>query len=246
MKNIQDKMDYASTLQIKIREINPHIVCSLCAGYFIDATTIIECLHTFCKSCLVKYLQSSKYCPTCNTKIHETHPLSNIRLDRTLQDIVQNIVPGLCESERKNKIEFYTSRGLPVPFTGNNDDAQSDDEENHGKDKTTTDFSNSKSSYRDDEQITLSIGVDSMQKSYEDFTVPALQRKYLRCSVRAKCGHLIKLLKKLIIPPEGYEINVKCNGVLVPLDKTMKFVWLAHWRQQKQPMDLSYLFEKIN
>ena len=33
-------------LQISIRDTNPHIVCSLCAGYFIDATTIMECLHT--------------------------------------------------------------------------------------------------------------------------------------------------------------------------------------------------------
>ena len=31
-----------------IRELNPHIVCALCAGYFIDATTISECSHT-CK-----------------------------------------------------------------------------------------------------------------------------------------------------------------------------------------------------
>jgi len=32
--------------KIRIRDINTHIVCSLCAGYFIDATTITECLHT--------------------------------------------------------------------------------------------------------------------------------------------------------------------------------------------------------
>jgi len=33
-------------LKIRIRDINTHIVCSLCAGYYIDATTITECLHT--------------------------------------------------------------------------------------------------------------------------------------------------------------------------------------------------------
>jgi len=33
---------------LKIRELNTHIVCALCAGYFIDATTISECSHT-CK-----------------------------------------------------------------------------------------------------------------------------------------------------------------------------------------------------
>lgn len=33
-------------LKIKISDLNSHITCSLCAGYFIDATTTTECLHT--------------------------------------------------------------------------------------------------------------------------------------------------------------------------------------------------------
>ena len=35
-------------MKIDICDINLHVVCSLCAGYFIDATTVTECLHT-CK-----------------------------------------------------------------------------------------------------------------------------------------------------------------------------------------------------
>ena len=35
-------------LKIRIKDINNHIICSLCFGYFIDATSIAECLHT-CK-----------------------------------------------------------------------------------------------------------------------------------------------------------------------------------------------------
>lgn len=33
---------------ILLSSINPHIICSLCFGYLIDATTIVECLHS-CK-----------------------------------------------------------------------------------------------------------------------------------------------------------------------------------------------------
>lgn len=36
-------------VKLKIKDLNEHIVCYLCAGYFIDATTITECLHT-CES----------------------------------------------------------------------------------------------------------------------------------------------------------------------------------------------------
>lgn len=97
---------------MKIKDLNEHIVCCLCAGYFVDATTITECLHTFCKSCIVKYLQTSKYCPMCNIKIHETQPLLNLKLDRVMQDIVYKLVPGLQDSEEKRIREFYQSRGL--------------------------------------------------------------------------------------------------------------------------------------
>lgn len=135
-------------VRVKIKDLNEHIVCCLCAGYFVDATTITECLHTcefldpgwffqalvptqlavslctacpnhpgsprtrfpeglsvgfscspVCKSCIVKYLQTSKYCPMCNIKIHETQPLLNLKLDRVMQDIVYKLVPGLQDSE---------------------------------------------------------------------------------------------------------------------------------------------------
>ena len=39
--------DHNITFQTRI--LNQHLVCTLCMGYFKDACTIIECLHTFCK-----------------------------------------------------------------------------------------------------------------------------------------------------------------------------------------------------
>lgn len=35
--------------RLMVKEINPFITCTLCDGYFFDATTLVECLHT-CKS----------------------------------------------------------------------------------------------------------------------------------------------------------------------------------------------------
>uniref|UniRef100_A0A8C5PXG1 Polycomb group RING finger protein 1 n=1 Tax=Leptobrachium leishanense TaxID=445787 RepID=A0A8C5PXG1_9ANUR len=107
-----DPLRNEEVVKVKIKELNEHIVCYLCAGYFVDATTITECLHTFCKSCIVKYLQTSKYCPLCNIKIHETQPLLNLKLDRVMQDIVFKLVPGLQENEENRIKDFYQSRGL--------------------------------------------------------------------------------------------------------------------------------------
>ncbi|CAI9537404.1 unnamed protein product [Staurois parvus] len=107
-----DPLRNEEVVKVKIKELNEQIVCYLCAGYFIDATTITECLHTFCKSCIVKYLQTSKYCPLCNIKIHETQPLLNLKLDRVMQDIVYKLVPPPAADEERRIREFYQSRGL--------------------------------------------------------------------------------------------------------------------------------------
>nr|6WI7_A Chain A, E3 ubiquitin-protein ligase RING2, Polycomb complex protein BMI-1 chimera [Homo sapiens]6WI8_A Chain A, E3 ubiquitin-protein ligase RING2,Polycomb complex protein BMI-1 chimera [Homo sapiens]6WI8_B Chain B, E3 ubiquitin-protein ligase RING2,Polycomb complex protein BMI-1 chimera [Homo sapiens] len=97
------------TTRIKITELNPHLMCVLCGGYFIDATTIIECLHSFCKTCIVRYLETSKYCPICDVQVHKTRPLLNIRSDKTLQDIVYKLVPGLFKNEMKRRRDFYAA-----------------------------------------------------------------------------------------------------------------------------------------
>ncbi|KAK2506090.1 hypothetical protein MC885_004717 [Smutsia gigantea] len=110
------------TRKIKLWDINAHITCRLCSGYLIDATTVTECLHTcpdvgagsvvvgelsdenvllqtVCRSCLVKYLEENNTCPTCRIVIHQSHPLQYIGHDRTMQDIVYKLVPGLQEDE---------------------------------------------------------------------------------------------------------------------------------------------------
>uniref|UniRef100_A0A8B9KUD4 Polycomb group RING finger protein 1 n=1 Tax=Astyanax mexicanus TaxID=7994 RepID=A0A8B9KUD4_ASTMX len=148
-----DPLRNEEEVKIKIKDLNEHIVCYLCAGYFIDATTITECLHTFCKSCIVKYLQTSKYCPMCNIKIHETQPLLNLKLDRVMQDIVYKLVPGLQESEDKRIREFYQSRGLERIIQPSGDESLPD---NTGLPYTSFDHSKAHF-YRYDEQVSLCL-----------------------------------------------------------------------------------------
>lgn len=46
LQDLFNPMKMHRTTRIKITELNPHLMCVLCGGYFIDATTIIECLHS--------------------------------------------------------------------------------------------------------------------------------------------------------------------------------------------------------
>ncbi|XP_077114791.1 polycomb group RING finger protein 6 isoform X3 [Ranitomeya variabilis] len=100
---------------IRLADLNPYILCSICQGYFIDATTITECLHTFCKSCIVQHFYYNNRCPKCNVIVHQTQPLYNIRLDRQLQDLVFKLVVNLEDREKNQMYDFYRERGLEVP-----------------------------------------------------------------------------------------------------------------------------------
>ncbi|XP_065666541.1 polycomb complex protein BMI-1 isoform X3 [Hydra vulgaris] len=88
---------------LKLQELNPYLTCMLCSGYLIDATTLVECSHSFCRSCLLKYLESSYNCPKCTTEIHKTKPLEYTRSDPVLQEIVYKLVPELYFEEEKRR-----------------------------------------------------------------------------------------------------------------------------------------------
>lgn len=100
---------------VKLSEINEFICCPICQGYLIDATTVNECLHTFCKSCIVKHIKNDhNECPKCNTIIHERRPLDYIIHDRNKQDIVYKLVPQLYISELNNRLLIEKTQYLHV------------------------------------------------------------------------------------------------------------------------------------
>merc|ERR1719394_74065 len=107
--------------RVDLTELNPHIVCDICSGYLIDPVTVVECLHSFCKSCIVKHVESSKTCPICGIQIHKTKPLLSLRADKALQDIVYKVVPGLYRTEMQNRMKFYTRH--PEAEPANSEDA---------------------------------------------------------------------------------------------------------------------------
>jgi len=110
----------STVVAFRPREINRLFSCHLCAGYIIDAHMVVECMHSFCKSCIVQnvnYQLTKKKvvsCPVCDVQLHPTDPYSDIRSDQTLQDLAFMIVPRLFQKEcekrkdfcKKNNIEF--------------------------------------------------------------------------------------------------------------------------------------------
>ncbi|XP_013775569.2 polycomb group RING finger protein 1-like [Limulus polyphemus] len=221
-------------LNIRIRDLNPHIVCILCAGYFIDATTITECLHTFCKSCIVKFLQTSKHCPMCNIKVHETQPLLNLKSDRTLQDIVYKIVPSLWENELKQREDFEKMRGL----TETNTEGCKEEEDSNKEDGLSNQHL-----YIHDELVHVQVEPLRNGPSTRD---PFIRdgRQYVRCSVRAQIYHLKKLIRKLWPETMNKEVEIVCNGKVMSDHYCLKRVWLSSWKDKNPPLVLQFYMKK--
>ena len=90
--------------QISIKELNKYLVCSICDGYYRDAFTICDCLHTFCRQCLFDAFnanpKTNKWCPECNTSL-STKP--KIVYDRNLQSCVDKLFPEFLKKEQKEQ-----------------------------------------------------------------------------------------------------------------------------------------------
>ncbi|XP_064602249.1 polycomb group RING finger protein 3-like [Liolophura sinensis] len=209
--------------KIQLKSVNQHITCRLCKGYLIDATTITECLHTFCKSCLVKYLDDNNSCPTCEIVIHQSHPLNFISHDRTMQDIVYKLVPNLQENEKKKQQEFYRSRGIPFPKTLSNNE-ECDNQATEDQD-----------CHRSDEQVNICLECKSHQ-------MKTLKRKFIRCSINATITHIKKFvaLKVLNNTCRYKDVDILCNDEILGKDHTLKFVAVTRWRQKDVPLLLHY------
>ncbi|XP_063683701.1 polycomb group RING finger protein 6-like [Bolinopsis microptera] len=96
---------------VKLRDLNDYITCSLCKGYMVNATAISECMHTFCKGCIVKEFIKNSSCPQCGISVNPTEPTKTLKSDNQLQDLINKVVPGFAETERASRKQFYASRG---------------------------------------------------------------------------------------------------------------------------------------
>ncbi|CAG9820633.1 unnamed protein product [Phaedon cochleariae] len=199
--------------KIPITDLNEHITCKICNGYFIDATTIIECLHTFCRSCIVKFLEKNKYCPVCDVLVHKTKPLLNIRSDKTIQDIVYKLVPRLFQNEMQKRRTFY---------------------ENHPDSKPTSLEQCGEASYQylltAEESICLTLSYHGSDN----------KPRYLRCPAAVSVGHLKKLIRAKYDLSDNHKVDILYNQDCLNHNLTLMDVAYIYLWKRKEPMQLTY------
>ncbi|KFM63569.1 hypothetical protein X975_14585, partial [Stegodyphus mimosarum] len=217
--------------RLKITDLNPHLSCILCGGYFIDATTITECLHSFCRACIVRYLETSKYCPVCEVQVHKSRPLHYIRSDKTLQDIVYKLVPGLFHNEMKRRRELYASQP-PEALK------ESRDAEDRGE------CLDEKFIYASDEIFSLSVEYGSENENQDSSTEQSSEnvpkRRFLRCPAAVTVAHLKKFIRMKYGIPNSYEVDLRYDKESLQDDYTlMDVAYIFLWRRSG-PMRFFY------
>nr|XP_032807849.1 uncharacterized protein LOC116941195 isoform X2 [Petromyzon marinus] len=202
---------------VSLVDVNSFITCYLCKGYLVDATTITECLHTFCKSCIVKHFDYSNRCPQCNVVVHQTQPLYNIRSDGTMQDIVYKLVPNLEENEKRRMRDFYLSRGLELPKPAVYYVAAGPGERGKKADKRKGLSFTEPSATLACVSLVLECGrVEAGILNYQP-----LQKKYVRVSGEATIRHVEAFLRKKLGLDAFCEVKITCGERVLDQDCTL-------------------------
>ncbi|KAJ7392402.1 Polycomb group RING finger protein 5 [Desmophyllum pertusum] len=226
--------------KLKLQDLNSFITCELCRGYLIKPTTITECLHTFCRSCIVKYLQDSddNKCPSCLILIHETNPFDMLRSDQTLEDVIYKLVPKLQENEQTREREFFEEHNSEEENkikeepkeNGNTAPDSTTDEPASKRLKLSADDHDGKENFhRDDPQIGVCLECLN-DNSVQEQPVRELVRKYIRCSSRLTIAQVKKFLKVKLDLGTADQVEVMCNGEIMGKDHTLEFVYMTRWR----------------
>ncbi|KAE8807620.1 Polycomb group RING finger protein 1 [Hordeum vulgare] len=104
-------VDGSGVVMVKREQLARCMTCKLCHRLLREATTISECLHTFCRKCIYKKLNDEEldHCPVCKIDLG-CAPVEKLRADHNKQDVRSKIFPL-----KRNKIDAKESPvSLPI------------------------------------------------------------------------------------------------------------------------------------
>lgn len=93
LTHYQEDGDMMVDVKFRLKILFNHLTCKLCKGLFFNAYTIKNCLHTFCKSCIITYaILVGQQCPVCHQNIN-TNLEESIEYDNCIQSMVDKLFP---------------------------------------------------------------------------------------------------------------------------------------------------------
>ncbi|KAI4144685.1 MAG: hypothetical protein L6R39_004078 [Caloplaca ligustica] len=123
--------------QAGLLDLEKELTCSICTEVLFQPLTLLDCLHTFCGSCLKEWFSSQASqastdrpnpytCPSCRASVRDTRPNSTVT---TLLDMYLQANPRRRRSEEeKEELKRKFKPGEPVLPHVTLQDKDSDDE----------------------------------------------------------------------------------------------------------------------
>ncbi|ELR20613.1 zinc finger, domain containing protein [Acanthamoeba castellanii str. Neff] len=207
----------------KTRLLSGFLVCQLCMGVLRDAHTIRECLHTFCKSCLYKYFQTTADCPLCGVDLRP-NPFERIRFDRTVQTIVNKIFSDLIEKDIAKEAHFYRSRGMIQEAERVEGILLKTQESKAPRTAEVARPANkrlkrdpSKPIYKDEVafELTLDEGEPGLQQ---------LEKPVIRTSARVTVRHLKKFVGMKLAIPNLHDLEITYRGEVLGTEHSLEYI----------------------
>ncbi|OQR92313.1 hypothetical protein ACHHYP_03836 [Achlya hypogyna] len=226
-----------SYLTVASSKINVYFTCSLCTGYFRQPYTIRECIHTFCKSCIFKYIvtQDKRACPVCDGPFG-TYPLSGTKRkppeivqDHVMEGLVKKLFPQLDVQDTQEETKFYAKHAIPIKSGVV-----------LAPTKRDTKFKRLKGA---ELKVVMRPVLDSLRVGGDE----APRRKHFtygwQLTERYRIFDLRMCLKKQLakrgVDLEPHELQIHCNGKLLGTEHTLNFIQKTVWRKES-PIQLEY------
>ncbi|XP_053674446.1 protein suppressor 2 of zeste [Anopheles nili] len=228
-ERIRMRTPAAGSSRRHVKDFNDSITCTLCNGYLVEATTVNDCLHAFCRSCIVKYLDSNKYCPRCKSYNSKPITVANLRPDRTLRALVYKMVPSLHKSENQRMVQFYASISSTIVSSEDDPSGQ----------EGIFQLLDDQNFFSPDEPISLSLEY-LYETLAEDQKLPIT---YLQCPAAVTMHHLYKFIltkNGLVVGSDTIRVEIIYEEEILPHDFTLMDVAYCFDYKRIAPMRFFY------
>ena len=104
-KKQSDKGKYGDINKINKKALLKLLKCPLCEGIFRVPTIINECMHIFCRSCIIKYIFEIgiKSCPICETKLGDD-PMKKLKKEYTINSLIEILFEEFEKIDQENNV----------------------------------------------------------------------------------------------------------------------------------------------
>ncbi|CAF3157337.1 unnamed protein product [Rotaria socialis] len=206
------------SLYFSLTDVNPILQCFLCKGYLVDPYTIKECMHTFCRTCILVYFENlsrSEYkCPQCNINLQPFSDISKCLIpDRQCGDMIRSLLPLLDIDEINNEKQFYEKNSLSIPkdlrlklrLVQNVSPMRFTDNNNHIRIRSIK----AKSTISSMKKATVPIAIQiELCKKYIDSSLAIKQypKKYLCVNSQLEISHIEKYIETICQVQKPYKV----------------------------------------